>query len=111
MELQGSFDFTAPPAPPPGEVEILVAYLKNHPGFHTARELAQALAYTDRRIRQIAEASDGLIISGPGSPGYCHLHHCPSKQLAHIADTLRSQARRMLARSIRIRKRAHTLIR
>lgn len=111
MHIQGSFDFTAPPAPPAGEVEILVAYLKNHPGFHTAKQLAEALAYTDRRIRQIAEASDGLIISGPGSPGYCHLHHCPSEQLAHIADTLRSQARRMLARSIRIRKRAHSIIR
>jgi hypothetical protein len=111
MITQASFDFTAPPAPPAGEVEILVGYLKNHPGFHTAKQLALALAYTDRRIRQLAEASDGLIISGPGSPGYCHLHHCPSEQLAHIADTLRSQARRMLARSIRIRKRAHSIIR
>jgi hypothetical protein len=111
MLAQGLFDFTAPPSPAPGEVEILTAYLLNHPGFHTAKQLAESLAYSDRKIRQLAEASDGLIVSGPGSPGYCHLHHCPAELIAHIADTLRSQARRMIARSIRIRRRAHSIIR
>lgn len=111
MITQASFDFTAPPAPVPGEVEILTAYLKNHPGFHTAKQLSAALSYPDRKIRQLAEQSDGLIISGPGSPGYCHLHHCDPDTIGHIADTLRSQARNMLRRSIRIRNRAHRLIR
>lgn len=110
MLNQASFDFTAP-SPDTGEVEILTAYLLHHPGFHTAKDLSAALAYPDRKIRQLAELSDGLIISGPGSPGYCHLHHCPAEKLAHIADTLRSQARSMIRRSIRIRRRAHTLIR
>jgi hypothetical protein len=111
MNIQASFDFTAPPPPAPGEVEILTAYLKNNPGFHTAKQLSTALAYNDRKIRQLAEAADGMIISGPGSPGYCHLHHCDPKTIGHIADTLRSQAKQMLRRSIRIRKRAHNLIR
>lgn len=111
MFQQASFDFTAPPSPASGEVEILTAYLRNNPGFHTAKQLAERLAYTDRKIRQLAEASDGLIVSGPGSPGYIHLDHCPTEKLSHIADTLRSQARAMLARSIRLRKRAHSLIR
>lgn len=110
MFAQASFDFTAP-SPPPGEVDILTAYLNNHPGFHTAKQLAAALAYNDRKIRQLAEAADGMIVSGPGSPGYCHLHHCPTETIGHIADTLRSQARNMLRRSIRIRIRAHSLIR
>lgn len=111
MIEQASFDFSAPPSPAPGEVEILTAYLRNHPGFHTAKQLAQALAYTDRQIRQIAEQSDGSIISGPGSPGYCHITHCDPETIGHIAETLRSQARRMIARSIRIKRRAHQLIR
>ena len=111
MIEQASFDFTAPPSPDSGEVETLLAYLLHHPGFHTAREISQALNMTDRKIRQIAEASDGLVVSGPGSPGYCHLHHCPAERIAHIADTLRSQARAMLARSIRLRRRAHATIR
>lgn len=108
---QQELDFTTPPSPAPGEVEILTAYLAKNPGFHTARQLAQALAYTDRQIRQFAELSDGTIISGPGSPGYCHINHCDPETIGHIAETLRSQARRMISRSIRIRKRAHSLIR
>lgn len=111
MIEQASFDFTAPPAPPAGEVDRLVSWLAARPGFHTAKTISTALDITDRKIRQLAEASDGLIISGPGSPGYCHLSHCPAETLSHIAETLRSQARSMIARSIRIRRRAHALIR
>ena len=66
---------------------------------------------TDRKIRQIAELSDGQIVSGPGSPGYCHILHCPGETLSHIADSLRSQARSMLGKSIRLRRLAHALIR
>jgi hypothetical protein len=109
MFTQASFDFSAPV--PAGEVERLVKHLRDHPGFHTARQLSAGLDLSDRKIRQLAEASSGLIVSGPGSPGYCHLHHCPTEQLARIADTLRSQARSMLGRSIKLRRLAHTLIR
>lgn len=110
---QRTFDFTAPPpAPAPvGEVEILLSYLSKHPGFHIAKDLSEALGLSDRKIRQLAEAADGLIVSGPGSPGYCHLYHCDPDTIGHIADTLRSQAKQMLRRSIRIRNRAHKLIR
>lgn len=112
MFQQAAFDFTAPPpAPPAGEVERLILWLAARPGFHTAKNIAEELELTDRKIRQLAEASDGMIVSGPGSPGYCHIHHCPSETLSHIADMLRSQARSMIARSIRIRRRAHALIR
>lgn len=107
---QASFDFSAP-APPAGDVERLLSYLSAHPGFHTAANLAAALGLTDRQIRSLAQDSDGLIISGPGSPGYCHLNHCDPETIGHIADTLRSQAKHMLRRSIRIRRRAHKLIR
>jgi len=109
MITQASFDFTAP-APAAGEVGRLVNHLRNHPGFHTAAMLSVALDLSDRKIRQLAESSDGLIISGPGSPGYCHLNHCPTETLSHIVNTLRSQARSMIGRSIRIRRRAHALI-
>lgn len=112
MNEQASFDFTAAPAAPlVGETECLLAWLSANPGFHTAKQISAALDLTDRKIRQLAEAADGLIVSGPGSPGYCHLYHCDSKTIGHIADTLRSQARHMLRRSIRIRNRAHNLIR
>lgn len=87
--------------------ERLLDFLTSNPGFHTAAELSAALTLGDREIRQLAEASDGLVISGPGSPGYCHLYHCDPKTIGRIADRLKSQAERMLERSIRIRRRAH----
>lgn len=112
MIEQASFDFTTPPpSPAVEEIDRLVSYLLNNPGFHTARQLTVFLDLSDRKIRQLAEASAGQIVSGPGSPGYCHLHHCPTEKLAHIADTLRSQARSMLRRSILLRKLAHSIIR
>jgi len=107
---QADFDFTPPP-PKQSEVDAFTRHLRKNPGFHTAKVLSRQLDLSDRKIRRLAECSGGQVVSGPGSPGYCHIEHCPAGVLAHIADTLRSQARSMLARSIRMRKRAHEVIR
>lgn len=105
MTTQQELDFTAAPAPAEiGEVELLLNHLSNHPGFHTAATLARTLGLTDRKIRQLAEAANGLIISGPGSPGYCHLYHCPDEQTGHITETMMSQGKAMIRRAIRTRR-------
>jgi len=107
---QASFDFTAPPPPPEiGEVECLLNHLSNNPGFHTAAILAKELGLSDRKIRQLAEAANGLIVSGPGSPGYCHLYHCPDEQTGHITEKLMAQGKAMIRRAIRTRKLARKL--
>lgn len=106
---QAAFNFTAPPDI--SEVERLLAYLSARPGFHTAATIAGALTLSDRKVRQLAEAADGLIVSGPGSPGYCHLYHCPAEKIHHITATQISQAKLMIRRALRTRRRAHTLIR
>lgn len=111
MDPQATFTFRpAPPAPAGEEIFVLATWLEENPGFHTAAILTQALNLTDRKIRQLAQASDGLIVSGPGSPGYCHLHHCPTEILHHISRTLLSQGKSMIRRSIRIRHQAHATI-
>ena len=102
------FDFAA--RPPLSDVDQLVAYLKQRPGFHTAAKLAGFMGNTERNILKLAEMADGMIVSGPGSPGYCHLNHCPAEMIAHIADKLISQGRNMIRRAIRTRKRARALI-
>jgi hypothetical protein len=111
MITQSAFDFTAPPPAEIGEVERLLNHLSNNPGFHTAAKLSAALALTDRQVRQLAEAADGLIVSGPGSPGYCHLYHCPTEKVHHITATQISQAKQMIKRALRTRHLAHSLIR
>lgn len=111
MIEQASFDFTAHTALPAGEVERLVDYLHRHPGFHTAAQLAIALDITDRKIRQLAEQSGNQIVSGPGSPGYIHIEHCPTEKLHHITSQLISQGKAMIRRAIATRHRAHSIIR
>lgn len=112
MISQASFNFDAPATP--AEVETLgrlLAYLQSHPGFHTAKHLSADLGLSDRAVRRLAASSGGVVVSGPGSPGYCHIRHCPTEQLVHIADTLRSQGKAMIQRSLRIRRCAHAMIR
>jgi len=104
MCKQASFDFTAPPVTPQiGEVERLLAWLSSRPGFHTAAQISAALDLTDRKIRQLAEAANGLIVSGPGSPGYCHLYHCDNEQIGHITEKQIAQGKAMIRRGIRTR--------
>jgi hypothetical protein len=110
-QLDLRFPAAAAPLQEEAETELVLAYLQANPGFHTARVLSAALNLTDRQIRRAAEMANPTIVSGPGSPGYCHFQHCPAEKIAHIADTLRSQARLMLARSIRLRNHAHATIR
>jgi len=111
MDQQTTFTFRpAPPAPALAEVSRLVSWLQDNPGFHTAAILSRMLNLSDRKLRQLAQASDGIIISGPGSPGYCHLDHCPTESLRHISRTLFSQGKAMIRRSFRMRRQAHSKI-
>ncbi len=112
MNHQLDIHFPSAPAPmqPDPDAELLIDHLETHPGFHTARELTASIGLTDRQIRKAAEHSNGLIVSGPGSPGYVHITHCSLKQLTHIRNTLRSQARHMLNRYLKLGKTAHKTI-
>ena len=111
MISQAELNFTAAKPRDIGEGERLLAWLSNNPGFHTAARISAALDLSDRKVRQLAELSDGLIVSGPGSPGYCHLYHCPAEKIHHITATQISQAKHMIKRAFRTRRRAHSVIR
>jgi hypothetical protein len=51
------------------EVDALCAHIAGR-GWLTARQLESELGLDDRKVRAIAEHSDGRILSGPGCPGY-----------------------------------------
>lgn len=109
MIEQSTFDFNRP-ASQVDDVERVLAWLASHSGFHTAREISKELGLSDRKIRDAAEKADGLIISGPGSPGYCHLYHCEIGTVDHVTSKQISQARKMVHRAIRTKRRAHERI-
>jgi hypothetical protein len=113
MNPPAQLDLFAPrPAPaPPSDIERLLAYLTTHSGWVPAKQLLADLGFSDRKVRQLAEQSDALVVSWPGSPGYRHFSHCTAEELAHAADAHISQGRRQIGRGLRIRKRAHQTIR
>jgi hypothetical protein len=110
--MQPEFDFT--PRPPQAvasaDIDRLCDYLRDHAGWITARQLAEALGFKDRKLRQLAEHSQGRIVSGPGCPGYRHLDHCTIEQLDHVAHQLESQGKAMIARALNLRRKAHQRI-
>lgn len=109
MVVQYDFDFTRPPVS--SEVDLLINHLLLAGNrWVNSKELSSQLNFNERKIRQLAEHSDGIIISGPGCPGYKHINCCTSDQIREVSNRLKSQAKSMLRRSIRLRNRAHTII-
>lgn len=87
------------------EIACLVSDLQWCGGkWATARHLSVA-GYTDRKLRAIAEASNGRIISG--QKGYALLENCTPDEIDHAAGWLESQGKKMLQRAARIRARFH----
>ena len=97
----------AGPASAAADAAMLVALLGVERRWMTSAELACALCWTDRRIRAAAEAADGKVLSGPGSPGYKLTADATPDEMGRSVATLESQARRMLARAVAIRRRWH----
>jgi len=105
MQLDLSIKTPAPEVSPE-DVEQLCATLKGR-GWVYARDLAATSAtLDDRKLRAIANASDGRIISG--QKGYRLLDGSAAIEDADRSATwLESQARQMLRRAAQIRRRLH----
>lgn len=89
------------------DVDAIACWLSGR-DWVTARDIEAALHLDERQIRAIAEHSDGLILSGPGCPGY-RLFDDQTRigDADRAASRLESQARKMLTRSSQIRRRIH----
>ena len=70
--------------------------------WYQARELKTLLHTSDRKVRQLAEFSDGRVISG--QRGYRLLACATNDEVDHAERWLLSQARRMTERAVEIRR-------
>jgi len=98
------------PAPEVTEDEIALVcdYLAKEKRWVTSAEIEHMLGIKDRHLRAIAEYSDGRILSGPGCPGYKLFTGATEIQDADAcAGRLESQAKKMLHRAAKIRRRYH----
>jgi len=92
------------------EIRTLTDWLAGR-GWVRGAAITEALGLDERKIRAIAEASDGLVISGPGCPGYKLLSGAAElRDVDQAASRLESQAKRMLHRANSLRRRAHALL-
>lgn len=111
--LQPELDFSAArksgsgPVVDAAEVAALINWLRGK-GWQTSSQIAAALGLEERRLRALAEHSDGEILSGPGCPGYCIFDATTSLGDAdRAAGRLESQASKMLERAKTIRRRLY----
>ena len=66
--------------------------------WHQASEICEGVqGLDDRTVRAIAERSRGCIVSG--QRGYRLTQHATHREVRRSADSLRSQARKLLARA------------
>ena len=82
-------------------LNTLVALLKGR-NWLTSRQIKQATHWDDRTIRQIAATSEGRILSG--QKGYKLTREATPDERDHAVKWLRSQARKMIARSMQINR-------
>ena len=112
--IQCDFDFTTKrmPSPAPSDVDALVDYLRwaSVKEWVPAKTISTKLGFNERKIRSLAEHSNGVVISGPGCPGYRHIDNCTGAQVREVSDRMKSQAKAMLRRSIRLKNLAHSII-
>lgn len=94
-----------PPKTSGDEVEAVCAFLAGK-GWMKAAVIEAEIEISDRRMRRIAEKSDGRILSG--QKGYRLLDGAtPIEEADHAANWLISQGRNMIRRGVAVRRRYH----
>jgi hypothetical protein len=93
---------TAAPVAKEHEVRAVVAVLRKHQGWLTAREIAAVLGGQgesfERKVRVIAGVAAPTVVSYPGSPGYCFWNFCTVEEIERCIDAFDSQGRDMIRR-------------
>lgn len=87
------------------DVDRLIRWLSGR-GWIKQKMIQEALGpdFHERRCRDLANASEGQILSWPGSPGYCLTRESTPDDRDKAISKLRSQADHMTRRAIQISK-------
>lgn len=98
-----------PPPEAPAGLDWLEAHLDEVGRWVTAPDIVAATGgrLTDRKVRELASASD-VIISG--QRGYRRLERSSADEIRHFLADMESRARELMLRAARIRRRAHRIV-
>ena len=90
------------------DIARLAAYLYSRGSeWTTAKIIGEDLGIRERRVRELAAESGGLLVSGPGAPGYKHCRHCTPDEIREVTARLLGQAKLMAARASEIARQFH----
>lgn len=102
-------DLLSEKAPKISEGEIVTMMNALHgKGWQKSGQLGAKTPDEKRRLRAISEASNGRIVSWPGSPGYKLFDECTAEDFLRGDNATRSAARKMLAKWAAILRRMHS---
>lgn len=103
---QTEFAFRKPTVPDSRDMEnALESFTTQQHPWITAKELRGLTGWTDRAMREMAEHSNGNIISGQN--GYCLFRHASGEERHHAGAWMISQGRKMVKRGIRIMRKCY----
>jgi hypothetical protein len=103
-QLQLELNHAAPPVDA-SDLATTLHHLRNATDWLQARDLTQLTGFDDRRLRAIASASKGHIISG--NRGYRLTRQATIEEIDHCTAKLLSQADAMTARALQIQRVYH----
>ncbi len=89
-----------------GEIVAMMNTLHGR-GWQKSSQLGAKTWDQKRRLRAIANASNGRIVSWPGSPGYKLFDECTPEDFLRGDNATRSAVRELLGKWKRILKRMH----
>ncbi len=93
-----------PRKPTADNVAELLDCLKHRKEPLTAEQIGLLLGWSDRKVRLVASSCDE-IISRPGGEGYMLEEKTSEEEFRHCINALFAQARAMIGRAVRLRKR------
>ena len=108
------FASTTVPVPDNEDARVLFSVLKGR-GWQHADVLVKLLNdyfpgewdKDGKRLRDAAHAADGMVVSGPGSRGYCRVDECLKSKALAVGQTKIDQGTAMQESGIAIQRKAH----
>ena len=108
------FGSTTVPVPDNEDARVLFSVLKGR-GWQHADVLVKLLNdyfpgewdKDGKRLRDAAHAADGMVVSGPGSRGYCRVDECLKSKALAVGQTKIDQGTAMQESGIAIQRKSH----
>lgn len=93
------------------DCQTLMSHLNFHKTFRTRKQICEALFWTDRRLRDVAEQlGSDIIRCQAGFKLVAHFSRDDAPLVLQACDAFESQARKNLSYSTALRRRLHALI-